>query len=38
MKPAYTSKLGLQVRHTNVKAQKIAGSPFQTFGMVLANF
>ena len=38
MTPAYASKLGLRVRHTNVGAQKIDGSTLQTFGMVLANF
>ena len=36
--PAYTSKLGFRVRHTDVGAQKIDGSTLQTFGMVLANF
>ena len=38
MTPAYASKLGLRVRHTDVGAQKIDGSTLQTFGMVLANF
>ena len=38
MTPAYTSKLGLQVRYTEIGAQKIDGSTLQTFGMVLANF
>ena len=38
MTPAYASKLGLRVRHTDVEAQKIDGSILQTFGMVLANF
>ena len=38
MTPAYASKLGLQVRYTNVGAQKIDCSTLQTFGMVLANF
>ena len=38
MSPAYASKLGLRVRHTDVGAQKIDGSTLQTFGMVLANF
>ena len=36
--PAYISKLGLRVRHTDVEVQKIDGSTFQTFGMVLAHF
>ena len=34
----YTSKLGLRVCHTDVGAQKIDSSTFQTFRMVLANF
>ena len=38
MTPAYTSKLGLRVRYTDVGAQKIDGSTLQTFGMALANF
>ena len=38
MTPAYASKLGLRVRHTDVRAQKIDSSTLQTFGMVLANF
>ena len=38
MTPAYASKLGLRVHHSNVRAQKIDGSILQTFGMVLANF
>ena len=38
MSPVYTSKLGLKVHHTNVEAQKIDGSTFKTFGMVLAGF
>ena len=38
MTPAYASKLGLRVRHTDVGAQKIDSSTLQTFGMVLANF
>ena len=38
MTPAYASKLGLQVRHTDVGAQKIDGSTLETFGMVLASF
>ena len=36
--PAYALKLGLQVHHTNIKAQKIDGSTLKTFGMVLASF
>ena len=38
MTPAYTSKLGLRVRHTDVRAQKIDSFTLQLFGMVLANF
>ena len=38
MTPAYVSRLGLQARHTNVGAQKVDGSTFQTFRMVLADF
>ena len=38
MTPAYSSKLGLQVHCTDVGAQKIDGSTFKTFGMVLASF
>ena len=36
--PAYTSKLKLKARYTNVGAQKIDGSTLETFGMVLASF
>ena len=38
MTPGYISKLGLKVRPTNVRAQKINGSTFETFEMVLASF
>ena len=38
MSPAYASKLGLKVHHTDVGAQKIDGSTLETFGMVLASF
>ena len=34
----YISKLGLRAYHINIRAQKIDGSTFQTFGMVLASF
>lgn len=34
----YTSKLGLNTRHTNVRTQKIDRSTFKTFEMLLANF
>ena len=35
---AYTLRLRLQARHTNIKAQKIDGSTLQTFRIVLADF
>ena len=38
MTAAYVSKLGLQVRRTNVGAQKIDGSTLETFEIVLASF
>ena len=38
MSPAYASKLGLKVHHTDVGAQKIDGSTLETFGIVLASF
>ena len=38
MNPALTRKLCLQIRKTNVGAQKIDGSTFETFGMVIVDF
>ena len=38
MTPAYTVKLGLKVRKTNVSAQKIDGFSLTTYGMVIAAF
>ena len=38
MSPAYTKRLGLKIRKTNVGAQKIDGSALETFGMVIADF
>ena len=38
MNPAYTKKLGLRVRQTNVGAQKINGSHLNTFEMVIVGF
>ena len=38
MSPAYTKKLGFKTRKTNVGAQKIDGSIFKTFGIVIADF
>lgn len=38
MTPAYAARLGFKIWPTNVEAQKINGSTFETFGMVLANF
>ena len=35
---AYTKKLGLKTRKTNVGAQKIDHSALETFGMVIADF
>ena len=36
--PVYAAKLGLQVRRTDIGAQKIDSSTLETFGMVLADF
>ncbi len=38
MTPAYATKLGLTTRKTSVGAQKIDGSPLETYGMVTASF
>ena len=38
MNPAFIQKLGLNILKTNVKAQKINGFTFETFGMVIADF
>ena len=38
MNPAYTKKLGLRVRQTDVGAQKIDRSHLNTFGMVIVGF
>ena len=38
MTPAYTPKLGLKIRKTDIVAQKIDDSIIDTFRMVLANF
>ncbi len=38
MAPAYTKELGLTTRKTSVKAQKIDGSPLETYEMVSASF
>ena len=38
MTPAYTTKLGLKIQSTNVKAQKIDSSLLKTFAMVITNF
>ena len=38
MIPAYTSKLDLQVHRIDIRAQKIDGSTFEIFGIVLARF
>lgn len=34
----YISKLGLKVRLTNIKVQKVDSSTFEIFGIVLASF
>ena len=38
MTPAYAAKLGLEIRKTDIGAQKNDGSTLETFGMVLAEF
>lgn len=34
----YADRLGLKIRSTNIRAQKIDSSTLETFGMVLASF
>ena len=38
MNPNYAQKLGLKIRKTNIRAQKIDGSALKTFGIVIADF
>ena len=38
MYPAFVERLGLVVRATNVSAQKIDGTTFETYGMVVVAF
>ena len=38
MSPIFVRKLGLYIRKTNVRAQKIDSSTFETFGIVIADF
>lgn len=38
MIPTYAAKLGFKIRYTKNKAQKINGSTFETFKIVLASF
>ena len=38
MTPAYIKQLGLQVQKTDVGAQRIDGTLFQTFRMVIPSF
>ena len=38
MTPTYATKLGLKIRKTDIKAQKIDGFTVNNFGMVLADF
>ena len=36
--PTFAEKLGLVVQFTNVGAQKIDGTTFETYGMVITSF
>lgn len=36
--PTYIAKLSLKIRYINIRAQKIDGSIFKTFEIVLTNF
>ncbi len=38
MTPGYTAELGLTARKTSVRAQKIDGSPLETYDMASASF
>ncbi len=38
MTPTYIAKLGLINRKTSIEAQKIDGSPLETYSMVTASF
>ncbi len=38
MTPAYAAELGFTARKTSVGAQKIDGSPLETYGMASARF
>ena len=38
MSPAYTKKIGLKIRKTNIRAQKIDGSALEAFVMVITDF
>ena len=38
MTPTYAAKLGLKVRKTNIRAQKIDSSILKTFEIVLTDF
>ena len=38
MNPVFAWKLGLHIRKTNVRAQKINGSTLKTFEMMITNF
>ncbi len=38
MTPAYIVELGLTTQKTSIGAQKIDGSPLETYGMALASF
>ena len=38
MAPAYAKKLGLQMRKTDVEAQKINRFTLETYGVIIAGF
>ena len=38
MSPAFAWKLGFHIQKTNIGAQKIDGSTFETFRMVITDF
>ena len=38
MNPAYAKKLGLCIKQTDVKAQKIDRSYLETFGIIITRF
>ncbi len=38
MSQAFAQQLGLKIRKTNVRAQKIDGTTLETYGMVVSTF